>query len=107
MNDIKIDILNLEKLISMLDKDTVEINNSLMNINNTLKQLDSSKWSSPEKDKIDSEFMVYMNESVAKAEIELKAPLNNLRKALEKYKNLNNKIEKATENLAGSTNSVG
>ena len=107
MNDIEIDVIHLEKLINTIDQDVSEINESLTNINNTLKQLDKSKWFSLEKDKIDSGFMVYINDNVKIANQKLKEPLLFLKASLEKYKYVNNMLEKDTRNLGGGIDSVG
>ncbi len=61
MHNVVLDPIRLRDIITLLKKDNEEINETIKNINNTIKSLDETKWNSPEKTKINNELIPYID----------------------------------------------
>ena len=60
MKDINIEPILLSETIEILKNDNEKIHKTITNINKLIKDLDSTKWKSPEKEKIDIELLPYL-----------------------------------------------
>lgn len=81
-SNIKIETLQLNHLIETLRQDNENIISAVERINVIVNKLDKEVWNSPEKQKIEDEFFVYLQSNV-----EYIAPL--LRNCLKSLENVN------------------
>lgn len=100
MANINIDNIELEKLISKLEKDNQDICNTIKSINNDIKKLDETKWKSKEKDKLDETLIPYITNLDNNIESYLNKSLNVLKNANLKYKIQNENIKENTNILS-------
>ena len=89
----------LSDVIVTLEKDMQNIVESIKRINNIVKKLDKTVWDSPEKQKVEDEFFVYLKENEDYIEPLLKDRISVLKRAQQLYINRDLQIKKETEKL--------
>jgi len=94
------------KLNDSIDNTLINIENNinniqeiLTNIYNAVITLDEKKWNTKEKIKIDEEFVPYLKKILSMYPISLKRRLYFTRKAVEKYRNIDQQLKKDAETL--------
>ena len=94
------------KLNDSIDNTLINIENNinniqeiLTNIYNAVVTLDEKKWNTKEKIKIDEEFVPYLKKILSVYPISLKRRLDFTRKAVEKYRNIDQQLKKDAETL--------
>lgn len=92
MSDIYLEPVLLSATITELEKDNQQILSVIVNINKKIKKLDESVWKSPEKEKLDNTFFVYLNEIEESVPVRLNDCIIFMKNALEKYQQEDLKI---------------
>lgn len=94
--------------IEIIEKDINSIEKMLMQVYNAMKTLDEEKWKAKEKEKIDQEFMPYLEKVSTKYPVELKRNLNYLKIAVQAYEKhdevATSKIEEVSSGITFNTN---
>lgn len=86
--DINIDYNALRETYSQIENDINELEAILTNTYSATNTLDAKKWTSGEKQKMDSEYIPYLKKVSEAAPLALRNQLALARYALEKYENL-------------------
>ena len=82
----------LSEIIDILEQDNEKIKTIITDVNNAMKDLDESKWKSPEKMHIDGEFMIYLNDIETQVPIQLNECTDFLKAVVEEYQKSHNQI---------------
>lgn len=102
MSDIRLNKLDLENLIFVLEKENEEIDAIIKNMNLAIKTLDKNKWNSKEKSQMDEKFLPYMN----KVEMQILPYLNDctkiLRESSRNYREVDQSNKKIIEDITNS-----
>ena len=78
LNNVYVNIQELDKLINTLGQDNEEIFEIIHDINKNILDIDNTKWQSPERKKIDDEFIPY----ILSKEKNIKTYLNDCKRGL-------------------------
>ena len=78
LNNVYVNIQELDKLINTLGQDNEEIFEIIHDINKNILDIDNTKWQSPERKKIDDEFIPY----ILSKEKNIKIHLNDCKRGL-------------------------
>lgn len=103
MADIEIKSNELSSLVERLEKDNIDISETLKKINIAIRTLDEKVWNSPEKKRMDEQMIPFM-EKVDKTVYEnLKQYTDKIKIAIKKYSESEMSIKKKVENFYDST----
>lgn len=104
MADIEIKRAELSNLVTKLEKNNLDISNSLTKINSYIKSLDESVWNSPEKRKIDEKMLPFIEKVDNTVFNNLKLYTDKLTFAIDKYYESEMSIKKDVEDTSNSNN---
>lgn len=104
MTDIEIKIDELSNLVTKLERNNLDISNSLTKINSYIKSLDESVWNSPEKRKIDEKMLPFIEKVDNTVFSNLKLYTDKLTFAINKYYESEMSIKKEVEDTSSSNN---
>ena len=99
MFNIELDEKELEKLIEKLDNDNKTIVDAMNDIYSVMTQIDDTDWRSPEKERINNNFIPYIKEQETISDGELSAKTQILKDALAAYRKDNKDLTNETEKL--------
>ncbi len=100
VGDIQISVNSLSDLITVLKADNAEICNIIKNTKNAVNTLSEKKWSTPEKDKMDSMLLPYFEQLDTKMESYLNECTTLLENAAILYSKNDESLAIAAEDLA-------
>ena len=101
MFNIELDEKELEKLIEKLDNDNKTIVDAMNDIYLVMTQIDDTDWRSPEKERMNNNFIPYIKEQETIAEDGLSAKTQILQDALAAYRKDNKNLTEEVEKLEG------
>lgn len=103
MADIEIKSNELSSLVERLEKDNIDISETLKKINIAIRTLDERVWNSPEKKRMDEQMIPFI-EKVDKTVYEnLKQYTDKIKIAINKYNESEMSIKKKVEDFYDST----
>lgn len=106
MYDIEIKPELLNDIIKSLEITNEKIVEIVKNVNLAMKSLDEDKWKSPEKTKIDNEFMVYLDKLEKNVPMQLNECTNILKRVILEYEKTHGKIQKDVEIVSSNTDEI-
>ena len=98
-SDIYIEPVGLKNEITLLKVDNERIKTIITEINDIIKDIDETKWNSPERKKVDEELIPYLDKQKKAVTINIDNCVTVLQSALNKYTGSNEAIKKAAADL--------
>ena len=103
MTDIEIKSNELSSLVERLEKDNIDISETLKKINTLIRTLDERVWNSPEKKRMDEQMLPFIDKVDKTVYENLKQYTDKIKIAINKYNESEMSIKKKVENFYDST----
>ncbi len=97
--DIEINETQLEDIINILEKDNMAMIEQVNNIYDTLVKIEKKDWNSPEKTRLDNNFIPYLKRQNDILKRILMNKTEFLKQALSSYRNTNTQLENEAKDL--------
>ena len=103
MTDIEIKSNELSSLVERLEKDNIDISETLKKINTLIRTLDERVWNSPEKKRMDEQMLPFIDKVDKTVYEKLKKYTDKIKIAINKSNESEMSIKKKVENFYDST----